>query len=228
MMIGDMAVFEELRALGSEQYSKIYRNHGVQGEIFGVSYAHMKDIVKKIKINHELALDLWATGNHDARILATMIADPKQATDALLDAWARDLSSYVITDAFSSYASKTPLARAKIEQWIESDVEFVGQAGWSLLAQLARDDSTLPDGYFEPFLERITRDLHSSQNRVRHSMNGAVIAIGLRNATLEAKATATAQQIGKVVVDHGKTDCKTPDAIAYMEKTKARKAKQGA
>ncbi len=138
--MADMAVFEQLRSLGSEQYSKIYRNHGVQGDIFGVSAAHMKDIVKKIKTNHALALDLWATGNHDARVLATMIADPKQATDALLDAWARDLSSYVITDAFSSYASKTPLARAKIDQWIDSDVEYVGQAGWSLLAQLARDE----------------------------------------------------------------------------------------
>ena len=226
-MVADMAVFEELRALGAEQYRKIYKNHGVQGESFGVSYAHMKVLVKKIKINHPLALDLWATGNHDARILATMIADPQQATDAMLDAWGRDLSSYVITDAFSSYASKTPLARAKIEQWIESDVEWMGQAGWSLLAQIARDDNTLPDSYFEPFLERITRDLHSSQNRVRHSMNNAVIAIGLRNAALEAQAVAAAQQIGKVVVDHGKTDCKTPDAIAYMEKAKA-KTKQRA
>jgi 3-methyladenine DNA glycosylase AlkD len=226
--MADMAVFEELRALGSEQYSKIYRNHGVQGDMFGVSYANMKLLVKKIKTNHPLALDLWATGNHDARVLATMIADPKQATDAMLDTWAGDLDSYVIADAFSSYASKTALARAKIEQWTQSDVEWLGQAGWSLLAQLARDDSTLPDSYFEPYLERITRDLHSSPNRVRHSMNNAVIAIGIRNAALEAKATATAQQIGKVVVDHGKTDCKTPDAIAYMEKTKARKAKKGA
>ncbi|MEO8609410.1 MAG: DNA alkylation repair protein [Chloroflexota bacterium] len=223
MMISDMAVYEELRALGKEQYRKIWKNHGVQGESFGVSFADMKVLVKKIKTNHQLSLDLWATGNHDARVLATMIADPKQATDAMLDAWARDLSSYVITDAFSTYASKTTLARAKIEEWTQSDDEFVGQAGWSLLAQLARDDKTLPDSYFEPFLERITRDLHSSKNRVRHSMNNAVIAIGLRNNALEAKATAVAQKIGKVVVDHGQTDCKTPDAIAYMEKAKARK-----
>lgn len=227
-MAGDRAVFEQLRSFGKEQNRKIYKNHGVQDEIFGVSYADLKTLVKKIKTNHALALDLWATRNHDARILATMIADPAQATDAMLDTWAGDLSSYVITDAFSSYASKSPLARAKIDEWIDSDVEWLGQAGWSLLAQVARDDASLPDSYFEPYIDRIVRDLHTSQNRVRHSMNGALIAIGLRNAALEAKATAAAKQIGKVVVDHGQTDCKTPDAIAYMQKVKDRKAKKGA
>jgi len=69
-------LMQELKSLGSEQYRKTYKRHGVQGEVYGVSYAHLGTLKKKIKIDHELALELWKSGNHDARTLATMIADP--------------------------------------------------------------------------------------------------------------------------------------------------------
>ena len=82
----------------------------------------------------------------------------------------------------------------------------------------------LPDSFFLEHLETIEREIHSRKNRVRHSMNGALIAIGLRNPKLEQRALAAAAGIGKVEVDHGETNCKTPDAAAYI--TKARKRKQ--
>ena len=84
-------------------------------------------------------------------------------------------------------------------------------------------DPELPDGYFENYLARIEKDLHGSQNRVRHEMNNALIAIGIRNPELEKKAIAMAARIGKVEVDHGETGCKTPDAAAYIRKTLERR-----
>ncbi|MCC6801538.1 MAG: DNA alkylation repair protein [Anaerolineae bacterium] len=217
-------VLQELEALGTEQNRKIYARHGVGENMYGVSYANLGMLRKRLRTNHELALELWKTGNHDARILALMIADPQQIDSATLDSWVHDLDNYVIVDAFSSFIGSSPLARQKAEQWIESDDEWTGDAGWSLIGQLALKDSSLPNTYFEPYLARIERDLHTSKNRVRHAMNGAVIAIGVRNDGLEAEAVAAAKRIGKVVVDHGKTDCKTPDAITYIAKTKARRA----
>ena len=219
-------VLQELEALGTEQNRKVYRRHGVGENLYGVSYANLGKLKKRLKTDHALALELWASGNHDARVLALMIADPGQADSDTLDAWVQDLDNYVIVDAFSSFIGSSPLARQKAEQWIESDDEWTGDAGWSLIGQLALKDSSLPDAYFEPYLARIERELPASKNRVRHAMNNAVIAIGVRNDVLEAEAVAAAKRIGKVVVDHGKTDCKTPDAIAYIAKTRARRAER--
>jgi 3-methyladenine DNA glycosylase AlkD len=224
-MTTDTEVLAELESLGSAQTRKTYTRHGVNANQYGVSFAALGKLKKRLKTDHALALKLWASGNHDARVLATMIADPKQMDAATLESWVRDLDSYPITDAFSAFAWQTPNARETAERWIESDVEWIASAGWSLLGELARHDPTLPDSFFEALLERIERDLHGSMNRVRHNMNAAVIAIGVRNDALEARAVAAAEHIGKVVVDHGQTDCKTPAAIPYIQKVKARRQK---
>lgn len=216
-------VMAELEALSTEQNRKIYRRHGVETDMFGVSYANMKVLKKKIKVNHAIACELWGTANHDARILATRIADPKQADDTLLESWAADLGNYVISDAFAEFVSQTPLVQAKMEQWTESDDEWKGAVGWNLLAYIAGKDQSLPDGYFESYVETIERDIHSRKNRVRYSMNNALISIGVRNDNLEEQAIAAAERIGTVEVDHGQTSCKTPDAPSYIRKTTARR-----
>lgn len=213
----------ELESLGTEQNRKVYRRHGASDPLYGVSYANIEKLRKRIKLDHALALGLWASGNHDARVLATMIADPRQATDSLLESWSKDLGNYVITDAFVKYAGRTALARKKMEKWRKSNKEWIGSAGWQLLGFLAMEDKELADEFFEGYLEIIERDIHSGKNRVRHTMNMALVAIGIRNSKLEKKAIAAAQRIGKVEVDHGETGCKTPDAVEYIRKTVNRK-----
>jgi 3-methyladenine DNA glycosylase AlkD len=213
-------VLDELKSLGTEQNCKIYKRHGVGDNVFGVSTAEQKKLHKKLKINHDVALELWATGNHDARILALMIADPKRADSSLLDSWMNDSSNYVVVDALCAYISKTAFVREKMEQWIQSDGEWIASAGWNLLGFLALNDLALADEFFEKYLSIIERDIHSSKNRVRYAMNNAVIQIGVRNAVLEQKAVTAAKRIGLVEVDHGETNCKTPDAASYIKKTR--------
>jgi 3-methyladenine DNA glycosylase AlkD len=213
-------VLDELKALGTEQNCKIYKRHGVGDNVFGVNTAEQKKLQKKLKINHEIALALWASGNHDARILATMIADPQRADSSHLDNWMNDSSNYVVVDALCAYISKTAFVREKGEQWIQSDGEWIASAGWILLGYLALHDENLPDDFFEKFLAVIERDIHNSKNRVRYAMNNAVIQIGVRNAALEQKAVAAAKRIGEVDVDHGETNCKTPDAASYIIKAR--------
>lgn len=212
-------ILDELKALGSEQFRKTFIRHGASENCYGVSTAEMKKIVKQIKVDHELAKALWASGNHDARILATQIADPKKADSDLLETWARDLQDYPVTDALGSFVTRTPIAREKMERWIASDDEWIGAIGWNVLGGLARTDKTLDDAYFAKYLAIIERDIHTRKNRVRHNMNNALIAIGVRSPELEKQATAVANKIGKVMVDHGNTDCKTPDAVSYIKKT---------
>lgn len=219
-MTTDTEILAELEALGSEQTRKTNRRHGVGENQFGVLHSAFGKLKKRIKTDHDLALKLWESGNYDARILAMMIADPQKADSDTLERWANDLENYALSAALSTYVSRTPLARQKAEQWIESDSEWSATMGWNILGALAASDPTLPDSYFEALLKRIERDLHSSQNWVRYAMNNALIAIGIRNEALEEKAFATAEHIGKVIVDHGETYCKTPDAIPYIQKAK--------
>jgi 3-methyladenine DNA glycosylase AlkD len=217
---------DTLKSLGTEQNRKIYRRHGAGEDVYGVSFAHLKDLKKKVKTDHELAVALWNSGNHDARMFAGMIADPERLDAATLDAWAAGLRSYPETDTLGGLAARAPRARETMARWIASDAEWTASAGWRILAHVAMEDDGLPDEYFERFLATIERDLHGSPNRVRHQMNGALIAIGIRNPALREKAEAAAKRIGKVEVDHGETDCKTPEAVGYIRKVVERKEKK--
>lgn len=219
-------VLRKLKAVGTAQNRKVYARHGVRGKMYGVSFADLDKLKKKLKTDHELACQLWVTGNHDARILATKIADPTRFTSSELDAWARDLDNYVVADAFSSAAAGSRHARKKAEKWCRSSREFTGQAGWNLVGYLAGTDDELTNEYFRDRIRTIENEIHQRKNRVRYSMNTALISIGLRNSTLEKKAIAAARRIGKVNVDHGETSCRTPDAAAYIQKAAAHRARK--
>ncbi len=212
-------IMQELKSLGTKQNRKVYAKHGVIDNFFGVSFTHLRNLAKRIKANHQLARELWATGNHDARNLATMIADPNSILEAEIDLWIQDLRDYVLTDSFAHLVSKTRFHRTKMELWTNSDNEWIGRAGWQLLALLAMNNTELPDSYFENYLKIIEQKIHLSKNRTRYSMNAAMIAIGIRNPELKHKAIESTQKIGKVEVDHGDTSCKTPIASEYIEKT---------
>ena len=213
---------QQLESFGTAQNRKIYGRHGVGDHMFGVSYANQNKLAKAIKRDQDLALQLWATGNHDARVLAAMVADPAQTRDSLLEAWADELDNYVLTDTFSSFVGKTSLAFDKAEHWCPSDGEWPGRAGWHMVAHLALKNQDLPDDYFTACLATIEGEIHVRKNRVRDAMNNALIAIGMRNDALEEQALAAAR-IGKVEVDHGQTGCKTPDATDYIRRTLARR-----
>ncbi|GAB5520574.1 MAG: DNA alkylation repair protein [Rhodothermales bacterium] len=212
-----------LAAMGTAQNRTVYPRHGVTSPMYGVSFGNLNTLKKAIKTDHALAAALWATGNHDARVLATMIADPKAASADVLEAWANDLSDYVVTDAFSKYVARTPLAATLAERWKQDDHEWKGRLGWLLVAHAAMGKREQPDDDFLADLETIEREIHARPNRTRDAMNSALIAIGMRNEALRAAAEATAERIGRVTVDHGETNCKTPDAIPYIARGWARK-----
>jgi 3-methyladenine DNA glycosylase AlkD len=214
---------QELEQGGSAQTCKTYRRHGVQEPLFGVLTSHIEKLRKQIKVDHELALALWESGNHDARILATKIADANCTTSEQLERWSADLTNYVISDAFAAYVARTPLAHEQMVAWTPRAEEWIGSTGWLLLAHLANQDQQMTDEDFVPYLGIIRREIHQRANRIRYAMNAALIAIGLRSPALQSQALAIAAQIGVVDVDHGDTNCKTPDATSYIEKAAARK-----
>ena len=221
--------FEEtmraLEAAGTEQARKIYRRHGAPEPMFGTSFAVLEQLRRKIKADHGLARELWASGNTDARNLATMIADPHATTRAEIDRWVRDPNSGFFSGMLARHLIvKTPFAAEKALAWIKSGHAGMLQTGWLIISVGALKPEVFNDEDLLALLPGIEANIHGEENRVREAMNLALIGIGVRNARCRKAALAVARRIGKVEVDHGDTGCKTPDAAAYIMKTVAHHA----
>jgi len=217
---------KELEAAGSEQTRKTYGRHGVKSPMFGVSHATFGKLKKQIKTDHALARLLWGTGNHDARVLATMIADAKAMNEAELESWVAALDNYVLTDAVAKVAAASAYAMKKMQQWTRSTDEWTSSAGWIIMAAMASDRGHA-DNFFDPYLTRIEKEIHEAPNRTRYAMNGAVIAIGCRGGAATTKAVTVAKRIGTVQVDPGETGCETPEAASYIKKALDHQAGKG-
>ena len=218
-------VMQQLKTLGTEQNRKIYARHGVHGDQFGLSFADLGKMAKQIKLDHNLAVQLWESGNHDAHLLAVRVADPVRLDEATAEKWAASLDNYIITDAFSDFVSRSVLAPHLASIWRDQEAEWISTAGWNITARLPMDEKT-EDQQFMQILGDIERNIHAAKNRTRYAMNNALIAIGIRNTRLRDRAIQAARKIGKVEVDHGKTGCKTPDAEAYILKTLAHRTRR--
>jgi 3-methyladenine DNA glycosylase AlkD len=219
----------ELEAAGTERNRAIYLRHGAGENQYGVSFKDLRALAKRIGHDQVLARSLWVTGNTDARCLACLVAEPAKMDDEELDTWLGDISYYVLVDVFvAEVASQVPGLRPRMERWIRSARDWTAQAGWDLAGVLAARDPELPDRFFFDLLAKIEREIGQAGNRTRHAMNGALIAIALRNEELREAAVDAATLIGPVVVDHGETGCVTPAAIPYIEKTLAYRQAQAA
>ena len=220
-----------LEAAGTAQNRKIYTRHGASDPMFGVSYADLGKLAKTFKGEHELALELFGTANHDARQLAAKIVDPGRLTIAQVNAWAKAIDCYITAEAVAGVVARSPHARSRSDQWRDRRSEWIASSGWAIVAFTAEAD-IWTNAELDDLLRQIEAEIHDRPNRVRHEMNQTIITIGLRSAGLRRRAIATAKRVGPVVVDHGETNCKTPEAIAYIEKTvahrEAKAAKQAA
>lgn len=216
-------ILATLKKLGKPQTAAIYKRHGAGDNVFGVLTSDIAKLRKKIKLDHDLAMALWKSGNAEARILALQIADPGKLTSSQAEDFVRQASTRFVGFYLAALLARSPVADRKMRAWMKSPVESLREAGYSLLcARLKEDPGSVADADAEAHLATIEQQIHRSPNRARYSMNGALIAIGVWKKGLRRKAIEAARRIGKIEVDHGETDCKTPDAAAYIEKASKR------
>lgn len=218
-------VMQELESYGSEQTRKIYSNHGSNMEMFGVKVGDMKKIMKKTKIDHTLAQQLYATNNVDAMYLACMIADKKKATADELNEWVKAAKWYFISEfILAQLAADSGLALELAPSWIAAEETHIAAAGWSAYAcYLSLEaDENIDKEAIKNLLTKVEAEVHLSKNRASYAMNNFVIAVGSYVPDLTELAQVTAQKIGKVAVNMGKTACKVPLASDYIEKVKKR------
>jgi 3-methyladenine DNA glycosylase AlkD len=206
-----------LEERGSEQTRKTYARHagGNPGPMFGVSWANLYKLQKQLKLNHPLARQLWDSGNLDARFLAMLIADPAQAGAAELEKWVKEAGNHGMVDQVVQVVGRSPHAPKLAAKWGKSKDELTLRAGLATYGQLALAGKLSEDECLA-LLARIEREIHSQPNRAKEKMNGVVISIGSTTKSLHAAAVAAGQRIGKVDVDHGDTQCKTPYTPEYL------------
>ncbi len=216
-----------LEKAGSAQTKKTYMRHGANEPLFGVSFATLKGLLKRIGVDHELALALWDTDNFDARNLAVKIADPAKMTSADLDRWARGDNAMMCGSYVSALACEGPHGLSRANAWLASKDIGERVAGWMLVGMLAMRDEAMPDAWFQARLAEIEKSIHAASNAERDTMNRTLISIGCRSGALRKAVAAAAKRIGPVEVDHGDTSCKTPDATESTAKAWAHSTAKG-
>jgi 3-methyladenine DNA glycosylase AlkD len=218
-------ILDELKSLGNEATKKVLLKHGAREPFFGVKVEDLKKIQKRIKKDYKLALELYDTGVSDAMYLAGLIADDARMTRKDLQQWAEEAYWYMLSEYTVPWvAAGSPHGHELALEWIESDKENIAASGWATLSSLVsiQDDAELDLAELKRLLQRVQETIHQQPNRVRHVMNGFVIAVGSYVPALTELALQTAEKIGKVSVDMGGTACKVPSAVDYIEKVRQR------
>lgn len=218
-------IIEELKSQGSESIKNVLMKHGAKEPFFGVKIEYLKKIQKRIKMDYQLALDLYDTGISDAMYLAGLIADDAQMTKKDLQKWVKAaywnmLSEYTVPWV----AAGSKHGRELALEWIESKNERIASAGWATLSSLVaiKDDAELDISELKKLLARVEQTIHKQPNCARGSMNAFVIAVGGYVKELTALAIKTGEKIGQVEVDMGDTSCQVPYSPDYIRKIQKR------
>lgn len=208
-----------LKKAGKAQTAAIYKRHGAGNNVFGTLTSEIVKFQKKIKTDHPLAMELWKTGNAEARILALQVADAAKVTAADAERFIKDGPVRFVDSYLSALLARAPIADKTMRAWMKSTAESTREIGYAMLGHRLKDDpASVSDADAGKILATIEKEIHRSANWARRAMNSALIAIGVYKPALRRKVIEAAKRIGKVDVDHGETSCKTPDAIAYIEK----------
>ncbi len=212
-------IMTELQSLGSESIKKILLKHGIKEPFFGVKVEYLKVIQKRVKVDYQLAKELYATGNADAMYLAGLIADDEKMTRDDLQTWVKqalsnNISEYTVpwVAAGSRYGYELAM------EWIDNKEEHIAASGWATLSGLVslKKDDELDIPALKALLARVAQAIHNAADRVRYQMNGFIIAVGAYVIPLTDDAVSTAYQVGTVTVDKNGTACKVPEAADYI------------
>ncbi|MCB2204149.1 DNA alkylation repair protein [bacterium] len=225
------AVLDELRRSGDKTNLEGMARFGINTEkAFGNSMPSIRALAKVVGRQHALALALWDTGVHDARLLCAFCDDPALVTPEQMDSWAADFDSWDVTDQVcNNLFRKTPFAQEKILAWHTREEEFVRRSAFALLASLAVHAKDVPDSQFESWLQLIESAADDDRNFVKKAVNWALRQIGKRNLALHARAITCAEGLAardsrpaRWIARDALRELHKPEIIARLEKKSIR------
>ncbi len=191
-------VFAELEASGSEGVRAIYARYGARENQFGVGLGKLRALAKKLKTNHPLAMQLWASGNADAMILATILMDYNQLTAQEIEAMLKPLTYYKLIDELVyNVIVNTHFADEFRLSWLDSAQEMIGRAGWNLqIAVVDQHDGTGID--FDATLNKIEVEMKTAPRRKQESMNQCLVEIGIRFPEFTQRGIKIGEKLGRL------------------------------
>ena len=197
--------------------------YGIETEhAHGVPIPVLRRIARQIGKDHRLAVELWRSEVHEARILAGMVEDPALVTEAQMDRWARAFNSWDLCDQVcSNLFDRTVWAHRKAVEWTRREEPFVKRAGFVLMAALSVHDKQASDHAFIRFLPVLKREATDDRNYVKKAVNWALRQIGKRNAALNKLAVDTAREIQRI--DSSAARWIASDALRELTNPKALK-----
>ena len=220
---------DRLRSMGDPKAVEGMARFGIQsGNSFGVSVPKLRTLAREVGRDHQLALELWETGLHDARLLASIVDDPEKVTIGQMDKWVRDFDSWDVVDgSCGNLFDKTPFAVAKAREWCKREEEFVKRTGFVLMAELAVHDKQANDKLFLDFLALIIAGASDKRNFVKKAVNWALRQIGKRNLKLNRAAVSTALKIqrmesgaAKWIASDALRELKSPQVMKRLRENK--------
>ncbi|MBU0952385.1 MAG: DNA alkylation repair protein [Elusimicrobia bacterium] len=163
---------------------------------YGVPIPELRKIGRLVKKDHEIAKQLWNSGIHEARILASIVDDPKQITSKQMDDWVKEFNSWDICDqCCMNLFSETEIGYNKAIDWAKRKEEFEKRAGFALMAVIAVHNKKLPDKELIKFFPIIKRESTDERNFVRKAVNWALRQIGKRNMALNREAVKLSKEL---------------------------------
>jgi 3-methyladenine DNA glycosylase AlkD len=186
---------EQLKAFGNEKVRARNRKNGAGDNQFGVQLGNIRQLAKKIKINHELAIALWETENIDARLLATLLIKPNNLSRTEMDRKVRSTNFVQVADWLNQYVVKNhPDKEALREEWMAADDPWAARAGWSLTSERI---AKRPEGLDLPaLLERIETEMAVAAPEVQWTINFCLAGIGINFPVYRERATAIGETLG--------------------------------
>ena len=191
------SIVRALRAMGNPASVAGMARFGINPRgTLGVPIPKLRALARELGRDHRLAQALWRSGIHEARILASMVADPDRTSVALMNRWAAAFDSWDVCDQVSMNLFRwTPHAYGRCTAWSTDARPFVKRAAFALMAALAAGDRSAPEARFVRFLSTIGREAHDERDTVKKSVSWALRQIGKRNLRLSSRALEVARRL---------------------------------
>jgi 3-methyladenine DNA glycosylase AlkD len=224
-------ILADLKALGDPAFKAGLGKFGINpATALGIKLPVLRHYAKAYRKNHALALDLWETKVHEARLMAVFIADPKQVTEAQMEKWVSDFNSWDICDqACGGLFDKTSFAWDKAREWARREAEYEKRAGYALMAYLAIHDKKARDEQFLSFFPLITSGAGDDRNFVKKAVNWALRQMGKRNLVLHRSVLALAREIklqnsrsARWIAADALRELQSPAVLASLQKKEGR------
>lgn len=213
-------IIRELKGMKNPKNVEGMRRFGIRGEVLlGISVVELRKIAKKTGKNHDLAVKLWNSGIHEARIIAPLIEIPEKVTKAQVEQWVSEIDSWDVCDMLTgSLLDQLDIAIEAMFWWAKDEREYVRRTPFSMMAWIANHNKVMKDEEFEKYFCLIKNTANDERNFVRKAVNWALRGIGKRNLTLRKRALEVAYEIREM--DSKAARWIANDAIRELSSTK--------